>query len=119
MMDSGLGDSTENSTHSPPGDTPKIKGYEFQAKLGRGGFATVWHFFDPENGRDVAIKRFCVTGEMNRSAEELVNSLEIEIKILKTLNHERIVKYYDCLYNEPYVDLVLEFVGGVSITTNV
>ncbi len=34
--------------------------------------------------------------------------------MLKGLDHPRIVKFYACLENKPYIDLVLEFVGGVS-----
>ena len=71
-MDSGLGPSMGGLSLSPSGtssDHPKIKGYQFRGKLGQGGFATVWHFYDPADGRDVAVKRFCIAGAMNTRAD--------------------------------------------------
>lgn len=36
---------------------PDLKTFVCIGKLGKGGFATVWHFFDPEHGREFALKR--------------------------------------------------------------
>lgn len=41
---------------------PRVRGLQYRKKIGEGGFATVWHFFDPENARDVAVKRLSIFG---------------------------------------------------------
>lgn len=42
---------------------PTLKGYKYKQELGRGGFGTVWHFYDPNSGRDVAVKRVMILSE--------------------------------------------------------
>ncbi len=56
-----------------PKNRPRLKGLDYRKKIGKGGFATVWHFFDPENTRDVAVKRLAVQGILDTSAEGVIN----------------------------------------------
>lgn len=51
---------------------PEIEGLEYQNQLGEGGFGSVWHFYDPEYGRDIALKRLTVAGGVDA---EKVHSL--------------------------------------------
>lgn len=53
---------------------PRLRGLDYRKKIGKGGFATVWKFFDPEEARDVAVKRFSVQGIMDTHAAGVINN---------------------------------------------
>lgn len=50
---------------------PLLGDYEFQRKIGSGAFGTVWQFFDPENGRDVAVKRLSIVENLDAHAAKV------------------------------------------------
>lgn len=70
MMASGFAESlTTLSLKMPDGiNIPRIESLEFRGEIGKGGFGTVWHFYDPNVGRDVAVKRFAITCDAKTAA---------------------------------------------------
>lgn len=53
---------------------PHLKGLEYRKKIGKGGFATVWLFFDPDAARDVAVKRLSIQGITDKNPKEVINN---------------------------------------------
>ncbi len=87
--------------------------YKLIRELGRGGMSVVYLAQDTELGREVAIK--CVdTSEP--TAARMANSLRAEAKLLAQLNHPNIVQLYDVVEQENILGLVIEYVGGDTLT---
>ena len=76
----------------------------YPKRIGRGSFSKVYKGFDIANGNIVAIKKIDL--EMSPS---MINRLKMEIEIMKTLNHQYIVKLYDIFYDEYYAYLIMEY----------
>ncbi len=87
--------------------------YTLLRELGRGGMSVVYLAKDTELGREVAIK--CVDTSAP-SAAKLAERLRSEAKLLAQLNHPNIVQLYDVVEQENILGLVIEFVGGDTLT---
>ncbi len=87
--------------------------YKLIRELGRGGMSIVYLAQDTELGREVAIK--CVDAD-NHSNARLVKRLRTEAKLLAQLNHPNIVQLYDVVEQENIIGLVIEFVGGETLS---
>ena len=77
--------------------------------LGTGGYAEVKLGVDTETGKEYAVK------QIKREAIELNNmkeQLEREVKLMKLLDHENVVKLYEVLQSARTIYLILEFVPG-------
>ena len=74
-------------------------------ELGRGHFAKVYRGKHRQTGKKVAAKR------INRSATK-TDTLHNEIKALARLSHPNIVRLYDVFFDDVFVVLMLEFLGG-------
>ncbi len=87
--------------------------YELVRELGRGGMSVVYLARDTELGRKVAIK--CVDTQDKLTAK-LAARLRSEAKLLAQLNHPNIVQLYDVVEQDNTLGLVIEFVGGDTLT---
>jgi serine/threonine protein kinase len=87
--------------------------YKLVRELGRGGMSVVYLAQDPELGREVAIK--CVDTQ-DKSTAKLADRLRFEAKLLAQLNHPNIVQLYDVVEQENILGLVIEFIGGDTLT---
>jgi serine/threonine protein kinase len=87
--------------------------YELVRELGRGGMSVVYLARDTELGRKVAIK--CVDTQDKLTAK-LAARLRSEAKLLAQLNHPNIVQLYDVVEQGKTLGLVIEFVGGDTLT---
>ena len=87
--------------------------YEVKSELGRGGMATVYRAYDPNSGREVAIK--VLPREMLHDPQ-VRSRFEREIKLIAALEHSVIVPIYDAgEFNEqPY--FVMRFMNGGSLS---
>jgi serine/threonine protein kinase len=97
----------------PEGSLPKIDGYEFLRRIGRGGMATVFLARRNEDGTEVAIKLLQDGGDASRSRSELFLR---EAAVMLQLDHPGLVGATDageCAYGRY---LVMEFVPGESLT---
>lgn len=87
--------------------------YRIVRELGRGGMSVVYLAQDTELGREVAIK--CVDSKSTATAR-LVEGLRAEAKLLAQLNHPNIVQLYDVVEQDNILGLVIEYVGGDTLT---
>lgn len=75
-------------------------------EIGRGSFANVYRGQDQQTGRPVAIKAVVRSRLKN---QKLIDNLEIEINILKTMRHAHIVALLDCIKHQDHIYLVMEY----------
>lgn len=87
--------------------------YKLLHELGRGGMSVVYLANDTELDRNVAIK--CVS-TLDASSTKLVDHLRTEAKLLAQLNHPNIVQLYDVVEQNDILGLVIEYVGGQTLT---
>lgn len=82
--------------------------------LGSGAFGQVFLAYDAETGVEFAVKQVLYQSESGETSKE-VESLEREIKLLKSLRHERIVQYYDTRRTPEFLAIFMEYVPGRSL----
>ena len=87
--------------------------YKLIRELGRGGMSVVYLAQDTELEREVAIK--CVDTSDNSTAK-LAERLRSEAKLLAQLNQPNIVQLYDVVEQNNILGLVIEYVGGETLT---
>ncbi len=88
--------------------------YEIKSLIGEGGMGSVFHAFDRELGRQVAIKILSLHAE---NVKELNERFLRETKVLALLDHPNVVKIYSSginKENKPYY--VMEHIEGVSLS---
>ncbi|KAK9324176.1 hypothetical protein V1517DRAFT_74936 [Lipomyces orientalis] len=96
--------SSASSAGAPPMDY-SIGQYRIGNEIGRGSFANVYKGVHMKTQTAVAIKSV-VRAKLNK---KLLENLESEIKILKTLSHPHIVALLDCQHSSSYIHLVMEY----------
>lgn len=64
-----------------------------------------------QNGQLVAIKQV----SLDNIKEDLKGSVKNEIRLLKDFEHDKIVKYLDCIQSEEHLNIVLEYVENGSL----
>ena len=86
------------------------RGYQIQQKIGQGSFAMVYKGIRKEDDMIVAIKSIHM-GQMKM--KQIENALN-EVRILCSIQHPNIVRYYDAFLDEYNKDLyiIMEFLGG-------
>ena len=94
------------------GTGTKVSHYQLGKEIGKGGFGTVYQGMDTETGRFVAVKQVN-TADVPK---ETLESIHIEIKLLKKLQHDNIVRYYDSVETGKTFNIVLEFVENGSLS---
>lgn len=88
-------------------DPTKI--YTNMRKIGQGAFGEVYAATDSRTGTTVAIKKMSVTPKN-------MKHLLTEVYIQKTSSHPNIVQYYEGYMVNDYLWVVLEYMGGGSLT---
>lgn len=84
-------------------------------ELGRGGFGTVYKGLNTVTGDFVAVKSVALRSV---SAAEL-EPLQLEIELLRMLNHPNIVKYVDTIKTDDHLHIILEFVENGSLAQTI
>ncbi|KAJ2558798.1 Serine/threonine-protein kinase [Coemansia sp. RSA 1933] len=82
-----------------------IGDYELGSQIGRGSFATVYKGVNKRTSTLVAIKSV-VRSSLTR---RLLENLETEINILRTVKHPSVVELIDCLKSRNHIHLVMEY----------
>ncbi|OMJ66573.1 hypothetical protein SteCoe_36535 [Stentor coeruleus] len=85
--------------------------YQIGECIGKGASGKVYKGLNTENAKIVAIKQVSIS---NISDEQL-NSIHMEIHLLKKLSHENIVRYIDAISTEKHLNIVLEYVETGSL----
>jgi len=94
----------------------KVGRYEIKAEIGRGGMSTVYRAFDPEFGRDVAVK--ILPREFLHDPQFRIR-FEREAKTIAALEHFAIVPLYDLgeVDGQPYT--VARFMAGGTLAEHI
>jgi len=87
--------------------------YQILIELGRGGFGTVYQAKHKFSGEYRAIK--IVKGMQFTSAEDLAKSFQ-EVKVMVSLNHEGIVKFYGSFSYHARIVIIMEYIEGKSLS---
>jgi len=95
----------------------RIGSYQMLETIGKGGFGTVYRGLNLKTGATVAVKRVNLQG----IPKEELEGIQMEISLLKNLDHANIVKYIDAIGspergNPDYLNIVLEFVENGALS---
>lgn len=90
----------------------QISRYEIKSELGRGGMATVYHAYDPNFERDVAIK---VLPQAMLHDPQFRVRFEREAKMIALLEHPAIVPVYDFGEQDGQPYIVMRYMAGRSL----
>eukprot|EP00466_Bigelowiella_natans_P020354 jgi/Bigna1/91009/estExt_fgenesh1_pg.C_850084 len=93
----------------------QIGEYRVRKRIGKGGFGSVYMVTSSNTGKTHAIKRISLKGTPQSELE----SIEMEIKLLKYLQHPNIVTYIDVIPEpkEGYLNIVLELCEQGSLAS--
>jgi serine/threonine protein kinase len=103
-------------TENPPTPPKKISRYEIRSEIGRGGMATVYLAYDPNFGREVAIK---VLPRELMHDPNFRTRFNREARTIATLEHPAIVPVYDFGEDDGQPFLVMRYLGGGSLVSRI
>ncbi|KAK1434563.1 hypothetical protein QVD17_00310 [Tagetes erecta] len=98
-----------NEQHQTPVNKTLFEKYKLGKLLGYGAFAKVYHGYDIESKRSVAIKSINKKKIISRG---LTSHIKLEITAMRRLQHPNIVRLHEVLANQKKVYFVLEFAKG-------
>lgn len=110
--DEGSGVYRSQGAHREP--ITWIKG----ALIGAGSFGNVFLGLNAKNGLLMAVKQVELPSGDSRSDQRkksMLDALEREIELLKTMQHENIVQYLDSYADGTHLNIFLEYVPGGSV----
>ncbi len=83
--------------------------------MGAGIAGTVFLAYDRDRDREFAVKEIPIycEGQIGTATSKELQSLECDMSILQTLNHERIVQYYGCGRDDNNFYIFMEYMTGV------
>ncbi|CAG8443394.1 4108_t:CDS:10 [Diversispora eburnea] len=84
---------------------PSIGNYIVRQAIGKGSFATVYKGYDKKTHKKVAIKSVL----RSKLTKKLLENLESEISILKSIQHDHIVQLMDCQKSDTHIHLIMEY----------
>lgn len=93
-------------------DDDEARPYVIVSDIGKGSFATVYKGYHEETHHQVAIK--AVSREI--LTPKLLDNLQSEIEILKSLSHRHITKLIDIVRAERNIYLIMEYCSGGDLT---
>ncbi|KAG2006923.1 CAMK/CAMKL/GIN4 protein kinase, variant 2 [Coprinopsis cinerea AmutBmut pab1-1] len=97
---------------SSSNDSSDAKPYIIVSDIGRGSFATVYKGYHEETRLQVAIKAV----KRDNLSARLLDNLQSEIQILKSLSHRHITKLIDIVRAEKNIYLIMEYCAGGDLT---
>ncbi len=103
-------------TDTPPPLPEKISRYEIRSEIGRGGMASVYLAYDPNFGREVAIKILPRELMHDPTFRARFNR---EARTIATLEHPAIVPVYDFGEENGQPFLVMRYLSGGSLVSRI
>ncbi|KAI0048705.1 Pkinase-domain-containing protein [Auriscalpium vulgare] len=89
-------------------DGEELRPYVLTGDLGQGSFATVYKGYNEETRQEVAVK----TVNHSTLSSKLLQNLQSEIDILKSLSHRHITRLFDIIRAERNIYLIMEYCSG-------
>lgn len=94
----------------------KVGRYEIRGEIGRGAMGTVYRGYDPQLGREVAIKMIAAALAGGREeGDEIAARFQREARVAARLHHPGVVGVYDAGREGESLFLVLELVEGETL----
>ena len=94
----------------------RLRGYQLDEVIGEGAFSLVWRGTQPSLGRNVAIKQ--IRAEL-ANQPDFVRRFETEAQTVASLEHPFIIPLYDYWREPDSAYLVMRYVGGGSLESEV
>ncbi|SJX64527.1 MAPKK kinase Kpp4 [Sporisorium reilianum f. sp. reilianum] len=110
-------DDQANDVYLPSANKAPIKWHK-GALIGAGSFGNVFLGMNAKTGLLMAVKQVELPSgdsHLDQRKKGMLDALEREIKLLKTLEHENIVQYLDSFADGSHLNIFLEYVPGGSI----
>ncbi|XP_063685556.1 ankyrin repeat domain-containing protein 12-like isoform X2 [Bolinopsis microptera] len=85
--------------------------------LGSGGGGKVWYGMTQEK-IEVAVKQIELYGEHEEARDEYIE-LQEEVKLLKCLKHDNIIRYYGTCLQDNCVNIFMEYIDGGSLASRI
>ncbi|KAI8871702.1 MEK kinase [Ramicandelaber brevisporus] len=92
--------------------------------IGQGSFGKVYMALNSQTGELIAVKQVHIPRSSSSSSpeqvahkQEVVESLQKEISLLKSLNHKHIVRYLAAEREDDHLNIYLEYIPGGSIAS--
>lgn len=105
---------TGNATGAATAAAPRKASLELIKELPRGSVGVVHQARNPQQNREVALRKFEVP-EWLDDANELIQKILAEAKAASALDHPNIAKLYTCGYKDTTVFMTAEFVEGQTL----
>lgn len=103
--------SKDGAAQKAAGEVAGLKDYQLGDCLGKGAFGSVYRALNWGTGETVAIKQIRLA-DLPKGAD---TSLQLEIDLLKNLNHPNIVKYHGFVKSSESVYIILEYCENGSL----
>ncbi|MGD9144483.1 MAG: protein kinase [Anaerolineae bacterium] len=91
---------------------PVIRGYEIRERIGEGSFAVVYRAYQPQVGREVAVKAIL---PQYANQPDFIRRFEAESQLVARLEHPHIVPLYDYWREPDGAYLVMRWLRGGSL----
>ena len=85
----------------------KVKNYTFKKQIGKGNYSEVWKAIDKTSYKEYAIK--IIDDDQIKANSKVLDLLQSEIKILKSINNINVVKLYDHFIQDGLHYLIMEY----------
>jgi hypothetical protein len=89
-----------------------IRGYEIRARVGQGNFGVVYRAYQPQVGREVAVKAIL---PQYANQPDFIRRFEAEAQVIARLEHPHIVPLYDYWREPDGAYLVMRWLRGGSL----
>lgn len=87
--------------------------FDSKQVLGKGNFAKVFLVVKRDTGQELAVKAFAKTAIMADQLE--IKCLQYEIKMLRSVNHERVIRLVELYEGENFIYCVVELFKGPDL----
>ncbi|CAD8077040.1 unnamed protein product [Paramecium primaurelia] len=91
------------------------KYYEIEKLIGSGSFASVYIGKSKADGTKVAIKAFLKKMLMLQDPTQWREQIDNEVKVMKYMNHQNVLKLYDVFENKAQIYLITELCRGGNL----
>src|ERR1051326_9193383 len=105
---------TSTATATAPAAAPRTASLELVKELPRGSVGTVHQARNPQQNRQVILRKFEVP-EWLDDAQDLLKKILTEAKAAGALDHPNIARLYTCGYKDFTVFMTAEFIEGQNL----